>query len=361
MRTLTTKRWQSDIEHAVMLRAQPYPQTWDAPRLIPGREIAGRPKVERPMLGVGDPQQLLIDISPVEKVVRKTRSVALGRHRCPIDHPQFLLGGGPHTCAYISFHRTSVKMQIGAWRPEVATPNHVSFYNVGDSYSREAIGNEGDECDWLAVSPALLRDIRNDLGAPEAGSDGGRFPRPFAPMRPQAFFAQRKLFSAVTHPNTTMDSMQIEETVTGLIGTIVSDAMDFWGYSGKSCRRPRPVCHKRRMQIIEEAKSLLAREYWTDLSLADLGRQLHCSAAHLSRMFHAATGFKLCDYRQELRLRKGLFLLEESGLEIGDIAVQVGFASHSHFTSAFHRRFGINPSEFLKWKSGKLIRAMAAM
>jgi AraC-like DNA-binding protein len=64
----------------------------------------------------------------------------------------------------------------------------------------------------------------------------------------------------------------------------------------------------------------------------------------------------LCDYRQELRLRKGLFLLEESGLEIGDIAVQVGFASHSHFTSAFHRRFGINPSEFLRWKSSKLVR-----
>jgi transcriptional regulator GlxA family with amidase domain len=76
-------------------------------------------------------------------------------------------------------------------------------------------------------------------------------------------------------------------------------------------------------------------------------------------MFHAATGFKLCEYRQELRLRKGLFLLEESGLEIGDIAVQVGFASHSHFTSAFHRRFGVNPSEFLRWKSRKLIRAMA--
>jgi AraC-like DNA-binding protein len=25
----------------------------------------------------------------------------------------------------------------------------------------------------------------------------------------------------------------------------------------------------------------------------------------------------------------------------------VGFASHSHFSSAFHRRFGITPSEYL--------------
>ena len=33
-------------------------------------------------------------------------------------------------------------------------------------------------------------------------------------------------------------------------------------------------------------------------------------------------------------------------------------SSHSHFTSAFHRRFGINPSEFLRWKSSKLIAVM---
>ena len=114
------------------------------------------------------------------------------------------------------------------------------------------------------------------------------------------------------------------------------------------------------MCIRDSAKALLAREYWTDLSLADLAHRLHCSATHLSRIFHAATGFTLCDYRQELRLRKGLFLLEESGGEIGDVAVQVGFASHSHFTSAFHRRFGVKPSDFLKGRTRRVIRAMAA-
>jgi len=307
----------------------------------------------------GDAQQLRIDITPVEQILRKTRSVALGRHRCPVDHPQFVLGGGPHTCAYIAFHRTSVRMTIGDSRPEVATPNHVSFYNVGESYSREAIGAEGDECDWLALSPAVLRDVHGELA--ELESTGGRlFPRSFAPMKPETFFAQRKLFSAAVNPLAAMNSLQIEEAVTQLTDTIISDALEFWGCAGKGRRRPRPVCHRRRLQIIEDAKALLAREYWTDLSLADLAHKLHCSAAHLSRLFHSATGFRLCDYRQELRLRKGLFLLEETGLEIGDIAVQVGFASHSHFTSAFHRRFGINPSEFLKWKSRKLIRAMAA-
>jgi len=354
MRNVSIDSWRSTPVRAEIARLPAWQADWRAANGAPSKHHDA-PGAET---GTGDAQQLRIDITPVEQILRKTQSVALGRYRCPIDHPQFMLGGGPHTCSYIAFHRTSVKMKIGDWRAEVATPNNVSFYNIGESYSREAIGGEGDECDWLALSPTLLREIRSELAQDMDIGEGPLFPRPFAPMRPAPFFAQRKLFSIAGNPATTMNSLQIEEAVTGLIGTIVSDAMDFWGYSVRPRRRPRPQCQRRRLQIIEEAKALLAREYWTDLSLADLARQLHCSAAHLSRMFHAATGFKLCDYRQELRLRKGLFLLEESGLEIGDIAVQVGFASHSHFTSAFHRRFGINPSEFLRWKSSKLIAAM---
>ncbi len=356
MRNTSTDSWRSMPVRAGIARLPAWQTNWPAANsALPGRLPAAAEAGD-----AGDAQQLRIDITPVEQILRKTQSVALGRYRCPLDHPQFMLGGGPHTCSYIAFHRTSVKMKIGDWRAEVATPNNVSFYNIGQSYSREAIGGEGDECDWLALSPALLHDIRSDLARDLHFGEGPLFARPFAPMRPAAFFAQRQLFSIAGNPATTMNSLQIEEAATRLIGTIVSDAMDFWGYSARARRRPRPICQRRRLQIIEEAKALLAREYWTDLSLADLARRLHCSAAHLSRMFHAATGFKLCDYRQELRLRKGLFLLEESGLEIGDIAVQVGFASHSHFTSAFHRRFGINPSEFLRWKSSKLIRAMKA-
>ena len=356
MLSLTSDLWRSD--HAESVRSE----IWHGGRHAANGEFvhAGAGADEAPD-GAADAHALRVDITPVEQILRMTKTVALGRHRCPVDHPQFARGGGPHTCAYITFHRTSVRMKIDDWRAEVATPNHVSFYNLGGSYSREAIGSEGDECDWLAVSPSLLRTLRAELlpGEPVADDDH-LFPRPFAPVRPAIFFAQRKLFAAAADASATLNSLEIEEAATSLIGNVVADSLDFWGYLRNARRRPRAVCQRRRMQIIEDAKALLARDYWTDLSLVDLARQLHCSATHLSRIFHAATGFTLCDYRQELRLRKGLFLLEDSGGEIGDIAVQVGFASHSHFTSAFHRRFGTKPSEFLKWRSRKLIRAMAA-
>ena len=295
-------------------------------------------------------RELRIDLSPADRILRKTRQVALGRYHCPVDHPQFAAGGGPHTCFYIAFHHTSVKLKIGNWQPEVLTPNNVSFYNCGESYSREAIGREGDDCDWIALAPALLGEIRAADGLEHRGVGGRAFPRASAPIKPAVFFAQRKMFAALANTSNALNSMQLEEAVLGLTSRIVDDAMGFWGCRSGIRRRPRPTCQRRRLQIIEEAKSILAREYWTDLSLTDLANQLHRSAAHLSRLFHAATGFRLGDYRQELRLRKGLFLLEESGLDIGDIAIRVGFASHSHFTSAFHRRFGTSPSQFLNWR-----------
>jgi AraC family transcriptional regulator len=346
MRTNANERWAAASARADTAVAKWLP-AWPAANADAEAQLAG-----------GEAQQLRIDITPVEQVLRTTRNVALGRYRCPPDHPQFALGGGPHTCSYIAFHRTSVRMKIADWRPEVATPNHVSFYNVGEMYTREAIGSEGDECDWLALSPRLLRDAHAELAEAEAA--GGRlFPRPFAPMKPETFLAQRQLFAAAANAQMPLNSLQLEEAVTGLVDAVLGQALDFWGGSRSGRRRPRPLCHRRRLQIVEDAKALLAREYWSDMSLADLARQLHCSAAHLSRLFHATTGYRLCEYRQELRLRKGMFLLEETGLEIGDIAVQVGFASHSHFTSAFHRRFGLNPSAFLKRKAYKVIRAMA--
>jgi AraC-like DNA-binding protein len=349
MQSLNKESWRADC-------ASPAPWHVDAAY----DDDASTPVCDAPAASAADAHALRVDLTPVEQIVRMTQQLALGRYRCPPDHPQFLRGGGPHTCAYIAFHRTSVRMRIGDARAEVATPNHVSFYNVGGTYAREAIGAEGDECDWLALTPELLRDVREDLLPGDAVADERLFPRAFAPVRPEAFFAQRKLFAAADDDGAALNSLQLEQAATRLLGQVVLDAFAFWGYAGKSRRRPRPVCQRRRLQIIEDAKALLAREYWTDLSLADLAHRLHCSATHLSRIFHAATGFTLCDYRQELRLRKGLFLLEESGGEIGDVAVQVGFASHSHFTSAFHRRFGVKPSDFLKGRTRRVIRAMAA-
>lgn len=282
-----------------------------------------------------------IDLSSFDQLLRKTKNAALGRCRCPADDPAFRGGGGPHTCAYIAFHRTSVRLSFAGRAAEVITPNHVSFYNVGESYTREATGAEGDDCDWVALSPEFLRSIGRLHGVP----DERLFAHTSSPISPDTFLAQHELFSNVQNNLGSLGSSQIDDAVAELIERVLADAERFRGRTSR--RRARPTCRKRRERIVEDAKAALARDCAAEMSVFELAHQLHCSPAHLSRTFHAVTGSRLNAYRQDLRLRKGVVLLEDTDMEIGDIALQLGFSSHSHFTSAFHRRFGINPSAYL--------------
>ncbi|HEX6832555.1 MAG TPA: helix-turn-helix transcriptional regulator [Rudaea sp.] len=274
-----------------------------------------------------------IEPTPFDRVLRKTRRVALGRYHCPPEHAGSAQIGEPFRSARVMFHRTGVKLTRDTGAPEVLTPNHVSFHRPGEVCAREATGADGHGCDWLALAPEFL----HDLGVTA-------FAHTSAPVAPAVFLALHDLFVTVENQIATLPSARIEAAVAQIVVRVLAEAARFHARAPR--RKPRPTCRRRREQIVEDAKALLARDCAADLSMLDLASRLHCSAAHLSRTFHAVTGSPFNAYRQDLRLRRGMVLLEQTDLEIGDIALQLGFSSHSHFTSAFHKRFGINPSTY---------------
>jgi AraC-like DNA-binding protein len=283
-----------------------------------------------------------VELDRADRILRKTRQVALGRQRNG-------RGQTPSTtveqaCARLVFHRSSVRLRTGPGRTEIATPLHVSFHDVGEPLAREALGEEGSDCDWIAIAPdflRMLRTLRFDKAA--AATRANPVPRPLCEITPEIFLARYRLFAAASRPFGALNSREIDAAVEQLLVRIVEHAAARERFQRDQPHRSR----SRRAQLIDDAKTILACEYQTDLTAGELALRLHCSSAYLSRTFHATTGFKLVDYRHELRLRKGACLIEQANAEIGEIAVRVGFASHSHFSSAFHRRFGITPSEYL--------------
>ncbi|MEP6939108.1 MAG: helix-turn-helix transcriptional regulator [Rudaea sp.] len=302
-----------------------------------------------------DESGLTLELTPCDQILRKTRMVALGRHRCGVDHLRFARGGGPLACAQIAFRRTSVRLRVGAASAEVVSPNHVTFHNPGESYARDAISAEGDDYDWLALSPAFVRNVlRQSPRSAAYGLPSRIFAQTVTTIRPELFVAQRRLFAAVRQQPGLWNCEQVESAIAGLVRCLVADHSGSSALHWRRRRHPRPTCHERQVHLVEEAKAILGREFSSEITLVDLAQRLHCSPANLSRVFHAATSMRLNDYRLELRLRKGVALLEESGLGIGDIGVHVGFASHSHFTSAFHQHFGMNPSQFLRVRPQRL-------
>jgi AraC family transcriptional regulator len=79
------------------------------------------------------------------------------------------------------------------------------------------------------------------------------------------------------------------------------------------------------------------------LRLADIAAALGVSAFHLCRSFRMATGSTLHACRNRLRLQHALDRVT-SGEDLTTLALDLGYSSHSHFTSAFRRLFGATPS-----------------
>jgi len=86
----------------------------------------------------------------------------------------------------------------------------------------------------------------------------------------------------------------------------------------------------------------------TDLSINDLCRAVKLSHAHLYRKLKALTNQTPVQFIRYIRLQKAKGLLENSEMNISEIAYAVGFADPNYFSRIYHKEMGITPSETRK-------------
>jgi transcriptional regulator GlxA family with amidase domain len=65
---------------------------------------------------------------------------------------------------------------------------------------------------------------------------------------------------------------------------------------------------------------------------------------HLCRVFRRHVGMTLHEYRQQLRVRHALETVASGDVDLLQVALELGFSGHSHFTAAFRAAFGAPPS-----------------
>jgi AraC-like DNA-binding protein len=284
---------------------------------------------------------LIVELTPVERLLIRTPLVALGEFRCPTDHPQFR-GGGPQACAYVVFPRTAVRISPHRGRPEVCTPALAVYYNVGDTYERGCVSDQGDQCDWIAVSQTMLREL---VGDDASESSRPAFAGAFSPIASPHFIAQRRVFDRLSAQRN-CSALEIEETLLPLLRNMHADASLRWKRERGKVRASRPATERERRRIVNDVRQLIAVNYTQDLSLSDLADRAGCSPGHLARSFRAVTGTSLHEYRNQLRLRAALPMLPDFRHNLSVLALELGFASHSHFGESFRRHFGLTPSDY---------------
>lgn len=104
--------------------------------------------------------------------------------------------------------------------------------------------------------------------------------------------------------------------------------------------------------LARRGREVLCRTYRETVPVARIAHRLGCSEGHLSRTFKRWTGLTLLSYRHELRMRAALDRIEAGADNLAALACDLGYASHSHFTTRFERTFGLTPSAYRRLARG---------
>ncbi len=208
---------------------------------------------------------------------------------------------------------------------------------------------KGDDCLALEFHPEVMQEA---LETTSQVDRMGELP-PHATLPPPAL-AERALLRRRLSAG---DSDHLE--VEGIGMDLLATALQATGRE-RSARQPRERTIREWRGQSEVVRTLLMihpRKRWT---LRELAHHAYASPFHLARLFRWTTGVSVHEFQLRARITHGLDLLLDTDREIGVIALDLGFASHSHFSAAFRRAVGVSPSTFRSQANGAQHQALRA-
>lgn len=207
-------------------------------------------------------------------------------------------------------------------------PSRILFAETNRAYTdRHVVPGKGHQSVILTADPNLLDEA--------AGSVGTYFTNVAAHAPPHLVMLTQMLRRAT-------DALQQQE----LSSTILLECF------GESARVLKGTDTRR----VRQAKAMIHDCQDGRLTLEHIAEQLGVSSIYLTQAFKRAEGVSLYRYQTQLRLCRALDRLRDVQ-DITDLALDLGFSSHSHFSAAFRGEFGLTPSNF---RSGRLSISQSA-
>jgi AraC-like DNA-binding protein len=105
-------------------------------------------------------------------------------------------------------------------------------------------------------------------------------------------------------------------------------------------------------ELIERVKAYVARSEQGRVDVAAIARAVGLSPGYLAEAFRVAESVSLYQYALQSRLQRAATRLAGSD-DLTQLALELGFASHSHFSTAFARWAGCPPSAYRSWARGR--------
>lgn len=218
----------------------------------------------------------------------------------------------------------------------LADPGTATFVHPDEPYRVRHPVPGGDAGSVFRLTRIGAAALLEEHDARAAERERPQFPVSHAPLDGRAYLLARLAIRATADPAAT--ALEVEERSLGFLRQAVAQA-----HRRREGRAGHDVGNRRALEYAVRVGEVVAKRYREPLTLADLADEVGCSPFHLSRMITTATGVPIYRMILRRRLREALELLLETRDSIAQVALAVGFATHSHLTGAFRREFGVLP------------------
>jgi AraC-like DNA-binding protein len=207
----------------------------------------------------------------------------------------------------------------------VGTPSHAVFIAADTPFRIAFPGAIGDRAIVLRFDSAVVPEAVDRRPGETLGSHG---------LLPAQAMMRRDLLRRRAN-DPAAERFEIETLGLELLDLCLGALRDV-----PSLQRATHLRHSRAVERVKEAVAVAPGRDW---SVARLAKIANLSDFHLCRVFRERTGSSIYDYVLRERLAQALAAVLDGG-DITAIALDAGFASHSHFTARFKRFFGVTPS-----------------
>ncbi|MFY9825692.1 MAG: AraC family transcriptional regulator [Thermoanaerobaculia bacterium] len=245
----------------------------------------------------------------------------------------------------ISFVHEGVFVMHSEGRAEVIDRTTALLINPDFSFRSSHPFGCSDHGSSLVIRRDVLLDVMSQYDPAAQERPDALFTTPFGLDLSQVYVRHRLIVRKLTQ-GVVPDPLALDAALLEIVAGVA-----------KSCcppraRRKTPAESSRaRRRYVHDAQLLLQQRFRQRFRLEDVARDLYVSPFHLCRLFKEETGIPMHRYVNRLRLRASLEQLA-AGESLTDVALSLGFAGHSHFTTAFRKEFGRAPSEVRRQASG---------
>lgn len=237
-----------------------------------------------------------------------------------------------------------------------ADVNQAMFFSKGSVYQISHPVDHGDCGTSFTVAPAILNDVVRELDSRIDEHPDAPFPFLTGPCESDVFWRHRD-FVRTLEMAETEPLEPLWADVTGL--QLIADILEAAYFRHGAKKKRRSATNADHAERTEAAKTYLSAHMTEPVTLDEVASAVHASPFNFARIFQQQTGLPVHRYLTLLRLRASLELISGGNADLTSVALDLGFASHSHFTNTFRREFGETPSDFRRKANSRTVREMS--